>query len=99
MLVVWRAFGNAASTRRSAGASASWRRSQLMRGFARPSRGASIATPVSVRRASKFLREAQAQVLGELLPALGDVPSLRVVLAQRPVVRGLADRDPPVAHV
>ena len=135
--------------RRSPGASASWRSSQLMRGFARPSRGASIVTPVSVRRARRSARirmspiasgtrrtatrlpsaascltdsssraaavwprgrgevterprsweRPEAQVLRELLPALGDASSLRVVLAQRPVVRGLADRDPLVAHV
>src|SRR5215218_1529201 len=65
------------------------------------SRAAVVWPPRARRadRASKVLREAQAQVLGELLPTLGDAPSLRVILAQRPVVSGLADRDPPIAHV
>src|SRR5580658_5254675 len=49
--------------------------------------------------APEFLREAQTEILGELLPAFSHPPDRRIALTQRPIVRSASDGHPMLAHV
>ena len=48
---------------------------------------------------TEILRKPEAEILHELFPAFRDGLSLRIGLAERPVVRGLAHAYPLVAHI